>query len=168
MEGVTRVRIGGVEIGIVDLEESFERIRQQHIRNEHELKKKLLQEVQKKNYVPPSTETDYTDGLFRAYKHFLGEEVEEEDILGLEMKILGPGCARCDKLERDVLSILTEMNIPAEVQHIRDPAAIAEYGLLGTPAFVINEVVKSAGRVPRRDEIMKWIQEFQDTITNVS
>ena len=158
MEGVTMVRIGGVEIGILDLEETFERVKQMKIQDEGELKRTILQEVKKTNYVPSSKDSEYIEGLFKAYRRYLGEKVEEE-IEGLEIKILGPGCARCDKLEQNVRSLLTEMNIPAEVRHVRDLTAIAEYGVMGTPALVVNNVVKSTGRVPRKDEMVTWIRE---------
>ena len=160
MEGVTMVRIGGMEIGILDLEETFERVKQLQIKDEGKLKKTILQEVKKTNYVPSSKDSEYTEGLFKAYRRHLGEKVGEE-IEGLEIKILGPGCARCDKLEQDVRSLLTEMNVPAEVQHVRDPLAIADYGIIRTPALVINGVIKVAGKVPKREEIVKWITETQ-------
>ncbi|UCE20484.1 MAG: thioredoxin family protein [Gemmatimonadota bacterium] len=80
----------------------------------------------------------------------------------MEIKILGPGCARCDKLEQDVRTILTELNIAAEVLHVRDPMAIADYGIIGTPALVVNGIIKSAGKVPNRDDIVKWITEIQN------
>jgi small redox-active disulfide protein 2 len=159
MEGVTLVRIGGMEIGMLDLEMSFEGIKRRDIRDENELKSAIFQEIKKMNYIPSSKEDEYTEGLYKAYRKFLGEKVEEE-FEGLEIKILGPGCARCDKLEQDVRAILTELNIAAEVQHVRDPMAIADFGIIGTPALVINGVIKSAGRVPKRDEIMKWIEEY--------
>lgn len=159
MEGVTMVRIGGVEIGILDLEETFAEIKQRDIQDETELKRAIFQEVKKRNYIPPSKEVAYTEGLYKAYGGYLGE-TEEELIAGLEIKILGVGCPRCDKLEQDVRSILTELNIAADVQHVRDPSAIAEYGILGSPALVMNRVIKAAGRVPRKEEIIQWIQEF--------
>ena len=160
MEGVTMVRIGGVEIGILDLEETFEDIRQRNIQEEGELRRIIFQEVKKRNYIPSTKEVEYIEGLYAAYRRFLGESVEEE-IEGLEIKILGPGCERCDRLEQDVRSLLSELDVAAEVQHVSDPMAIADYGILGTPALVINRVVKSAGRVPNRDEIAKWIHSFR-------
>ena len=160
MENVTMVRIGGVEIGILDLEETFERVKQLQIQDEGDLKRTILQEIKKANYIPSSKDVEYTEGLFKAYRRHLGEKIEEK-IEGLEIKILGPGCARCDKLEQDVRALLTEMNVPAEVQHVRDPVTIADYGIIGTPALVINGVIKEAGKVPKRDEIVKWIKESQ-------
>jgi len=162
VEGVTKVRIGGVEIGILDVDEVFEEMQKSTIRDEAVLKRTIFQEIQKRNYIPTDKEDEYTEGLYIAYRRFLGELVDEE-IEGLEIKVLGQGCARCDKLEQDVISILTELNIAAEVQHVREPMAIAEYGILGTPALVINGMIQSAGRVPSRDEIRKWIEDIQNT-----
>lgn len=161
MQGVTMVRIGGLEIGIVDLEEIFTVIEQEGIEDEGQLKTVLLQHVKEKNYVPSSKETEYTEGLWKAYRRHLGEKIEEE-IEDLKIQILGQGCARCDKLEQDVRALLSEMNLAADVEHVKDPVAISRYGVLGIPALVINGVVKSAGRVPKRDQIVAWIEELQN------
>ena len=161
MEGVTLVHIGGVKIGILGLEMSFEGIKQLKIGDEDELKRALVQQIRKKNYIPSSKEEEYTEGLYTAYRRFLGEKAEDE-VEGLEITVLGPGCARCDKLEQDVRAILAELTIAAEVQHVRDPVAIAEYGVIATPALLINGIIKSAGKVPRRDEIVRWIEEFEN------
>ena len=158
IEGVTMVRIGGLEIGIVDLKEIFDAMKQRPIEDEGEMKMVLLEKVKEKNYVPSSKETGYAEGVWKAFRRYLGEKVEEE-IDGLEIRILGQGCARCNKFEQDVRTVLSELDIAAEVQHVRDPVVIAQYGVLGIPAIVINGVVKSAGRVPRREEIATWIQD---------
>jgi protein-disulfide isomerase len=57
------------------------------------------------------------------------------------------------------MTALIELNISAELEHITDVKEISEYGVFGTPAFVINGKVKSVGRVPNREQIKKWITE---------
>ncbi len=77
----------------------------------------------------------------------------------MEVKILGPGCANCVKLENEVINVLAELEIAADVQKITEMKQITEHGVMMTPALVINEEVKVSGRVPRKDEIVKWIKE---------
>ena len=56
--------------------------------------------------------------LLNEYKKFFYMAVKEEKIL--EIKILDPGCARCDRLEREVMNVLAELAIPADLEHMRD------------------------------------------------
>ena len=97
--------------------------------------------------------------LFREFKKFLGEKVEEERGGFLEVAILGPGCYSCNKLEQDVMAVLSETGIQAGLNHISDPNLIAQYGILPTPALIINGKVKSSGRVPSKSMIKKWLEE---------
>ena len=85
--------------------------------------------------------------------------MEEEKSGFLEVLILGPGCYSCNKLEQEVMAVLSETAIQASLNHISDPNMIAQYGILPTPALVINNKVKSAGRVPSKSMIRKWLEE---------
>ena len=77
------------------------------------------------------------------------------------IKILGGGCVNCDRLESMVKDAITDLNSDAEIGHVRDLNGIVEYGVMSTPGLVINEEVKSAGRLPSIEEIKKWIQKAQ-------
>ena len=77
----------------------------------------------------------------------------------MDIKVLGGGCANCNRLEAMVKDVLAELNINAEIGHVRDLNDIVEYGIMSTPGLVINEEVKSAGRLPSKDEIKKWVQD---------
>ncbi|MCK5740540.1 TM0996/MTH895 family glutaredoxin-like protein [bacterium] len=79
----------------------------------------------------------------------------------MTIKVLGGGCANCNRLEKMVKETLAELNIDAEIDHVGDLNDIVEYGIMSTPGLVINEEVKSAGRLPSIDEIKKWLQEAQ-------
>ncbi len=79
--------------------------------------------------------------------------------VNMEIKILGTGCPRCHELEKRTLDTLAELKIVADVQKITDIKKIMEYKILGTPGLVINGKVKSAGRIPSKEDIKKWIQE---------
>lgn len=77
----------------------------------------------------------------------------------MEIKVLGPGCSRCESLNKEVQSALAELNVPADVQKVKDIQQIMAYKIMATPALVIDDQVKVSGRVPKRAEIIKYIQE---------
>ncbi|NWF93096.1 MAG: thioredoxin family protein [Syntrophaceae bacterium] len=119
----------------------------------------LVERAAKKNYIPNSIKEEYAKALLREFKKFLGEKVGEERSGFLEIAILGPGCYSCNKLEQDVMAVLSETGIQAALNHITDPELTAQYGVLITPALVINGKVKSKGTLPPKSQIKKWLEE---------
>jgi small redox-active disulfide protein 2 len=79
----------------------------------------------------------------------------------LQIKVLGSGCANCQRLEREVREALTDSAIPFELIKVTDYNDIAAYGILSTPGLVMNETVVAAGRIPRRTQIIEWAQQNQ-------
>jgi small redox-active disulfide protein 2 len=77
----------------------------------------------------------------------------------MDIKVLGPGCARCFELERRVRRAIEELKIDAAVEKISDIQKMLEYRIMATPGLVIDGAVKVSGRVPTLDEIKVWIQE---------
>ena len=77
----------------------------------------------------------------------------------MEIKVLGPGCPRCEATERNVMEAISELGITANVEKVKDINQIASYGVFGTPAVVIDGQVKCVGRIPTKEEIKKWLQE---------
>lgn len=75
------------------------------------------------------------------------------------IKILGTGCSKCEALERETISTLTELNVAADVQKVTRMDEIMQYDVMLTPALVINDQVKVAGRVPKPEELKKLIKE---------
>lgn len=75
----------------------------------------------------------------------------------MEIKILGPGCAKCRKTEEMVKEALNESGVEATVEKVTDIMKIAGYGVMGTPAVVIDGEVKSVGKVPTKADINSWI-----------
>ena len=153
------VFVGDTQVGLIGLEEIFEEIKSQRGKAESDLKQMLVEKVGKKNYIPSSVREEYEKTLFKEFKKFLGEKVEEERGGFLEVAILGSGCYSCNKLEQDVMAVLSETGIQAGLNHISDPNLIAQYGILPTPALIINGKVKSSGRAPSKPMIKKWLEE---------
>jgi small redox-active disulfide protein 2 len=80
-----------------------------------------------------------------------------EEETSMEIKILGPGCAKCHQVERLVKETLEETGTDAAVEHVTDFKKIASYGVFGTPAVVVDGKVKSVGKIPKKEEIKTWI-----------
>ncbi len=77
----------------------------------------------------------------------------------MEIKILGSGCAKCKKLEELAREAVNDLGAQANVVHVTDMNAIMAYPILSTPALVINEQLKTSGRLPRKEEIVTWLKE---------
>jgi small redox-active disulfide protein 2 len=75
----------------------------------------------------------------------------------MEIKVLGPGCSKCHQTEKVVKEAIAETGVSADVEKVTDMMKIAGYGVFGTPAVVINGEVKSVGKIPKKDEIKKWL-----------
>lgn len=71
----------------------------------------------------------------------------------INIKILGSGCPKCNQLENNVKEALVSLNINASIEHVKDYREIAAYGVMSTPALVINNKVVAYGRVLRVLEI---------------
>lgn len=74
------------------------------------------------------------------------------------IKILGSGCARCKRLEQLTRDALVEIGVEADIEHVTEMDKIMAYPVMGTPALVVDEVVKVAGRMPSRGELISWLQ----------
>ena len=75
----------------------------------------------------------------------------------LSVKVLGPGCANCERVEKVVLEIVSEMALEAKVEKIKDHREFARYGLMYTPGLVLNEKLVCGGRIPTKAEVMSWV-----------
>ena len=73
------------------------------------------------------------------------------------IKILGPGCPRCNQTEAIVREVVVECGVTASVKKITGAMEIASYGVFGTPAVIVDGEVKSVGTIPSRDDIKQWI-----------
>ena len=77
----------------------------------------------------------------------------------MEIKILGGGCPKCKRLAQLARAAAEEAGVEATLTKVTEMKEIMAYDIAVTPALVINEDVKSAGRIPPKHEIVAWIQE---------
>ena len=75
----------------------------------------------------------------------------------MKIKILGPGCARCDQVEQTTREVVKELGIDFSLEHVRDVKKIMEYPILQTPGLVLNEELVCSGRVPIKAEVAQFI-----------
>ena len=75
----------------------------------------------------------------------------------MNIKILGPGCARCHQLEKTTREVVKELGVDAEVEEVKDINKIMEYSILTPPGLVVNEQLVCAGRVPTKAELARLI-----------
>jgi len=75
----------------------------------------------------------------------------------MEIMILGTGCSKCEKLEKNLEIALKELNIDAHIEKVDNLAVIVSYGVMSTPGLVIDGEVKSIGKVPKVKELKKML-----------
>ena len=87
---------------------------------------------------------------------------KEEARKSPDVKVLGSGCARCQALERSAKEALAELGMDTKVDHVTDFAQIASYGVMSTPALVIDGKVVSSGRILSKEQVKALLQKVQD------
>jgi hypothetical protein len=163
---VTRINVGGHATGIIGLQPILEEVANEFAgRTDDEIKAELLNRLSQKNYISSITRDVYSHAFLREFKKFVGEPFEDTEAGGLEIKVLGPGCPRCEKLEQDIMAVMAELNITGGLEHVRNPIEIASYGVMGSPALIINGEVKAVGSVPTKNKLKEWLLEAANTST---
>ena len=75
----------------------------------------------------------------------------------MKIKILGTGCSKCRKLEEETKQAASEMGLDFDIEKVTDLKDIMSYGVMMTPALVVNGEVKLTGKVPAREDIKKLL-----------
>jgi len=77
----------------------------------------------------------------------------------MKIEILGMGCPKCKKTTKNAQQAIEELGIEAEIVKVEELNKITAYGVMMTPALVIDGEVKVAGKIPSKQDIMSWIEE---------
>ena len=161
----TRIRVGRFDIGILGLKQLVEQMAATHAgKSDEEIAAFMVRELSSRNYIPDGARDDYGKAFLREFRKSVGQEQSETSDDGLEIKVLGMGCAQCNDLEQTVMGLLTELELPASLDHVTDIREISQYKAVGLPGLVINGKVVAAGKVPSRNQIKAWLIEANQSI----
>jgi small redox-active disulfide protein 2 len=155
---LTQISLGRFRVGITGLQGAIEAVQSLKARSEYEIAEALFDTLKSRNYIPNQAREEYKQAFLREYKKALGEQVVEEPGI-LSVKIIGPGCQSCEKLQQTVMAVLEELNLPADIEYVKDLKEIHALGIFSVPALIINNVTKAMGLVPSRDRLKAWLKE---------
>ncbi len=160
-EDIMQIKVDRQSVGIMGLEAAMADMAEEYAEGpDDEVGSELLKRLSRKNYIPDRLKPDYAKAFSRKFRKFLGKPYEEESPQETEIKVLGPGCIQCDRLERELIEVMVELNLTADIEHVTGIKEIGKYGVTGTPALLINGEVMSIGRVPPKAKIKEWLSEF--------
>ena len=161
-DDITQIKVDGQAVGIMGLKAAMEEMAVKYRDTpDEEAAAELLNRLRKKNYIPDRAKKNYAKAFLREFKKFLGKPYEQEISGGVEIKLLGQGCVQCDRLERDLMEVMAEIDLAADLEHVREIKEIGKYGVMGMPALIINGKVMSVGRVPPKTKLKEWLEEAQ-------
>ncbi len=151
------LRIGKVSVGLIGLDRALNRLENSPGINLESAVAQVYTEVASQNYIPAPASAAYQSAIAREIRRMWGDEQQHEG--ELIIRILGPGCVSCNNLQKMVIEIMAGLGIAADVFQIHDLDEIGRFGVMRTPALLINGVVKSAGRLPSPAQIEEWLRE---------
>jgi small redox-active disulfide protein 2 len=159
MYDVIQIRVGQHQIGIIGLKEVLTEVAQTMTGAPDEIiQKELLTWLSKRNYITNNAIDQYEQAFLGEYKKFVGEPFSEECSNGVDIKVLGPGCPKCQQTEKVVKEAVAEAGVAAEIEKVTDTMKIAGFGVFGTPTVVVDGEVKSVGKIPKKEEVLAWIK----------
>jgi small redox-active disulfide protein 2 len=160
---VKQILVGGQRTGIIGLNDVLKDVAREFAgRSDAKIESELLLRLSKKNYIYDKIKDKYAKAFLREYKKFVGEPFEESKSDCLQIKILGPGCPSCQKLEQDIMALVVETKITADVEHVRELKEIASYGVIGSPALIIDGTVMAVGNMPPKSRLKEWLVKAAD------
>ena len=159
-DDLLQINIAGRPIGILGFKAVLEALAPTLAQATDEvLAQELVTRLAKQNYIPEKVKAEYGKALLREFRRQLGQPVQEEKPAGLVIKVLGQGCNNCRELTQRIMDVLSECNLAADLEHVTDIKAIAQYGVLGSPALIINGKVLSVGSVPGKKQLTDWLKQ---------
>jgi len=151
--------------GIVDFENALKDIvGMQPQMPDKDIAAEMIKRLSKKNYIPSGAYGEYEKAFIREYRKYIGEPIPEELLEEIEIRVLGAGCPTCDKLEQTLMALIEEMGVTADLEHVTDMMEIASYGVMGSPALIINRDVKAVGSIPSKARLKEFILQAKSEL----
>lgn len=155
-----KIKIGKATIGLIGLEQAMQEALTAKL-PPSEARELLFKTVSEKNYVPPGAVDLYKKALVQEYQR--RQSGDGQAIKQLTIRILGPGCVSCNKLNTMIFDIMQRRGLAADIEQIHDLDEIWRHGVIATPALIVNGTIKSSGRMPSPAEVEQWLLEEADT-----
>ncbi len=166
MTKVTQLKIGQHMTGIVNLTAALDEVSHQaKDLDDDQIACLIIEKLSKTNYIPALEDKQYEKAFIREYKKYIGEPVKDLPIENIEIKVLGAGCSSCNRLEQELMSVISKMGIKADLEHVTDLQEISRYGVMGVPALIINRQVKSVGIVPSKSKLETFLKQAKESLT---
>lgn len=154
-----KIKIGNASVGLIGLDVALNKVRNGDL-SEEEAIDLIYNHVKRENYIPVKVQKQYREALRKEYRRLAGQEGQQDE--GLIIRILGPGCVSCNKLNTMIFDIMQRRGIAADIEQIHDLDEIWRHGVISTPALIINGEIKCAGRMPAPAEVEQWLIEAAD------
>ncbi|MFZ5766090.1 MAG: thioredoxin family protein [Thermodesulfobacteriota bacterium] len=151
-----KIKIGRATVGLIGLDQALQQALAMEIGPE-EAVDFLFAAISRDNYVPPAAVDLYREALGNEFARATGSG--KGGAQQLTIKILGPGCVSCNRLNTMIFDIMQRLDIAADIEQIHDLDEIWRHGVITTPALIINGAVTCAGRMPSPAEVEKWLVE---------
>ncbi|MBU0730421.1 MAG: thioredoxin family protein [Proteobacteria bacterium] len=151
-----KIKIGSASVGLIGLDIAINTVLTKDI-SEQDAASFLYDAIRGKNYIPAGSEAAYREALRKEYLRHKNQTASPDSTMVI--RILGPACVSCNKIGIMVIEALQKLNIAADVENIHELDEIWRYGVTTTPALIINNQLKSAGRLPMPVEVEDWIKE---------
>ncbi|MBI5556462.1 MAG: thioredoxin family protein [Deltaproteobacteria bacterium] len=154
--GQKKIKIGTASVGLIGLDQAMRQALARELAAD-EAVDFLYNAVSRENYIPATAADLYRKALGREYERARsgGGQSHQQ----LTIKILGPGCVSCNKLNTMIFDIMQRLDIAADIEQIHDLDEIWRHGVITTPALIINGRIKSSGRMPPPAEVEQWLLE---------
>lgn len=155
---VRQIEISGMPIGIEGLDEILEEVKGLGLKEEKELKKVLLEKVERRNYIPSNRKELYAQALYEEYLVYIGIIKERPKRRAFpEIKVYGMGCPNCKLLNQMVMKTLAETGLMADYRYVTELAEITADGIVITPALTVNGKLVFKGIPSSQKEIEEII-----------
>ncbi len=163
MSEIKKITVAGRQVGVQGLDEALEEMAQRLADlPDDQASQELLERMDRENYIPDSAREAYAKAFIRELCLHLGKPVEDDAGGYLTIQVLGTGCPNCEELTNRVMRVLDQMDIPAEVDHVRDMLTIATFGRVAMPGLCINGRVVSSGQLPSEAQLKDFITKARD------
>jgi len=151
------LKIGKISIGLIGLDIALNRIGRDLSLGSDEAARLILEDISSQNYIPTEAMETYLQAIADEIKRLRGTGGKQSR--DLVIRILGPGCVSCNSLQKLMIEIMSDMGVAADVFQVHDLDEIGRFGVMQTPALVINNKLKCAGRLPSRARVEEWLSE---------